>query len=78
MVVGIAEFNLEGICLHEGMLVQSFTYPESKKAGLDLSLAPAILDFYISYIAPYEFEKAGQCSVYNTRFGGMENAGCIL
>ena len=78
MVVGIAEFNLEVSGALEGILVQSFTYPESKKeAGLDLSLAPAILDFYISYIAPYEFEKLDNVQS-TTRFGGMENAGCIF
>ena len=78
MVVGIAEFNLEVSGTVEGMLVQSFTYPENKKeAGKDLSLAPAILDFYISYIAPYEFEKLDNVQS-TTRFGGMENAGCIF
>lgn len=78
MVVGIAEFNIEVSGALEGTLVQSFTYPESKKeAGLDLSLAPAILDFYISYIAPYEFEKLDNVQS-TTRFGGMENAGCIF
>ena len=78
MVVGIAEFNMEVSGAVQGTLVQSFTYPESKKeASRDLSLAPVILDFFITYIAPYEFEKLDNVQS-TTRFGGMENAGCIF
>lgn len=78
MVVGIAEFSEEVSGNVEGIVIQSFTYPENEKeAGKDLSLAPSILDFYISYIAPYEFEKLDNVQS-TTRFGGMENAGCIF
>lgn len=78
MVVGIAEFSSEVSGIVDGIVVQSLTYPENKKeAGKDLSLAPSILDFYISYIAPYEFKKLDNVQS-TTRFGGMENAGCIF
>ena len=78
MVVGIAQFSMDVAGIADGTLVQSFTYPENKQeAGEDLSLAPDILDFYTAYIAPYEFEKLDNVQS-TTRFGGMENAGCIF
>ena len=78
MVVGIAKMELEISGSVEGLLIQSFVYPESRKeAFYDLRVAPKILNFYIDYIAPYEFEKLDNVQS-TTRFGGMENAGCIF
>ena len=58
MVVGIAALNMDVSGAVEGKLVQSFTYPESTMdARKDLSIAPAILEYYSEYIGPYEFEK---------------------
>jgi aminopeptidase N len=78
MVVGIAALNIDVSGAVEGKLVQSFTYPESTMdARKDLSIAPAILEYYSEYIGPYEFEKLDNVQS-TTRFGGMENAGCIF
>ena len=78
MVVGIAELNQSVSGTINGTTVKSFTYPESEKeANKDLSMAPSILDFFSKYIGPYAFEKLDNVQS-TTRFGGMENAGCIF
>ena len=78
MVVGIAEMYSEEAGVINGTTVNSYVYPNNnKKAAYDLALAPSILAFYIDYIAPYEFEKLDNVQS-TTRFGGMENAGCIF
>lgn len=76
-VIGVAELisaNLPGKDYH----VVNYVYPQSGDAGLkDMECAENILTFYEKYIGAYPFEK-----LYNvqstTRFGGMENAGCIF
>jgi len=35
------------------------------------------LQFFVDYIAPYEYERLTNVQS-TTRFGGMENAGCIF
>ena len=78
MVIGIAEMAQTEVGSISGTKVNSWVYPTNKKdAFYDLSLAPSILQFYINYIAPYEFEKLDNVQS-TTRFGGMENAGCIF
>ncbi len=78
MVVGIAELNQSLSGTINGTSVKSFTYPESEtEANKDLNMAPSILDFFSEYIAPYAFEKLDNVQS-TTRFGGMENAGCIF
>lgn len=78
MVVGIAEMCMEEADVINGTTVRSYVYPQNKrKAFYDLALAPSILEFYIDYIGPYEFEKLDNVQS-TTRFGGMENAGCIF
>ena len=78
MVVGVAEMCSEETGIINGKTVSSYVYPKNKKkAFYDLALAPSILQFYIDYIGPYEFEKLDNVQS-TTRFGGMENAGCIF
>jgi len=78
MVVGIADLNTEEATLVKGVPVASWVYPQHhKKTFYDLALAPSILEFYIDYIAPYEYPKLDNVQS-TTRFGGMENAGCIF
>ncbi len=78
MVVGIAEMTMKDLGFVDGIPVSSAVYPEnSSKSLYDLDLAPEILKFYIDYLGAYEFEKL--CNVQSTtRYGGMENAGCIF
>jgi aminopeptidase N len=53
-------------------------YPENEQGGFyDFDLAPSILEFFVDYIAPYPFSTLANVQS-TTRFGGMENAGCIF
>ena len=53
-------------------------YPENEQGGFyDFDLAPSILEFFVEYIAPYPFSTLANVQS-TTRFGGMENAGCIF
>ena len=78
MVIGVADLLFEEMEVVEGIPIRSCVYPKNHKdAFFDLSLAPSILKFFINYIAPYEFDKLDNVQS-TTRFGGMENAGCIF
>ena len=58
--------------------ISSWVYPQnSDKSFYDLELAKDIFNYYVSWIAPYEYEKLANVQS-TTRFGGMENAGCIF
>ena len=75
MVVGIADFSVKW---NEEHYVSSWVYPENEKGGFyDFDLAPSILEFFVEYIAPYPFSTLANVQS-TTRFGGMENAGCIF
>jgi aminopeptidase N len=51
---------------------------KNKKEGFyDFQLAPKIVSFFQAYIGKYPFEKLANVQS-TTRFGGMENAGCIF
>ncbi|MBU3658504.1 MAG: M1 family metallopeptidase [Flavobacteriales bacterium] len=78
MVVGIANLSEKQSGTVAGILVFSAVYPENEKGAFyDFDLAPSILQFFVDYIAPYEYEKLTNVQS-TTRFGGMENAGCIF
>jgi len=75
IVVGIADFETTW---SEKNTVSSWVYPENKALGFyDFNLAPSILHFFEEYIGPYEFSTLANVQS-TTRFGGMENAGCIF
>jgi len=75
IVLGIADFETTW---PEKNTISSWVYPENKQAGFyDFDLAPSILHFFEDYIAPYEFSTLANVQS-TTRFGGMENAGCIF
>lgn len=77
-VVGIANLQWKEVATVNDVPVISAVYPQnSSKALYDLDLAPEILTYFDSLIAPYEFEKLINVQS-TTRFGGMENAGCIF
>lgn len=78
MVVGIANLSEKQSGTVTGIPVFSAVYPENEKGAFyDFDLAPSILQFFVDYIAPYEYEKLTNVQS-TTRFGGMENAGCIF
>ena len=78
MVFGLADFETDTLSHPSNMEHINFMFPEDKTKGTkDMSIASEPLHFFESHIAPYPFEK-----LYNvqstTRYGGMENAGCIF
>jgi len=78
MVVGIAEMKIKEQRNKDDVTLYSCVYPENEKEGFyDFDLAPGILAFYSAYFSPYEYEKLANVQS-TTRFGGMENAGCIF
>ena len=78
MVVGIAEMKIKEQRNKDDVTLYSYVYPENEKEGFyDFDLAPGILAFYSAYFSPYEYEKLANVQS-TTRFGGMENAGCIF
>ncbi len=78
MVVGIANLSEKQSGTVTGIPVFSAVYPENQKGAFyDFDMAPSILQFFVDYIAPYEYEKLTNVQS-TTRFGGMENAGCIF
>lgn len=79
MVVGIANFEIQSVPNSDSSIeISSWVYPQnSDKSFYDLELAKDIFNYYVSWIAPYEYEKLANVQS-TTRFGGMENAGCIF
>lgn len=76
-VIGIAKLDSQELTDLD-IPVTNFVYPQNAKEGFaDMKCASDCIRFFEEYIAPYPFEK-----LYNvqstTRFGGMENAGCIF
>lgn len=77
MVIGLAKLKFQNIEFPD-LKVISAVYPEDEAKGFhDMQSAKYPLEFFIEQIGPYPFEE-----LYNvqstTRFGGMENAGCIF
>jgi len=78
MVFGLAAFSTDTLSHPENMEHINFVFSQNDISGFkDMSAAADPLQFFETYIAPYPFEK-----LYNvqstTRYGGMENAGCIF
>ncbi len=79
MVIGVANFDSKKVANPLSPIeISSWVYPQnSEKSFYDLELAKDIFNYYISWIGPYEYEKLANVQS-TTRFGGMENAGCIF
>lgn len=78
MVIGLANLVRDDLQPVNEIPVSSFVYPQNQKAGFkDMSMAVEPMGFFSEYVGAYPYEK-----LYNvqstTRFGGMENAGCIF
>lgn len=78
MVFGAAQFAVQ----HSGSVgntdVSAWVFPENKDEGFhDYELAVSVLDYYTKLIAPYPYQKLANVQS-KTRYGGMENAGCIF
>ncbi len=78
MVFGAAAFATQLSGEVHGIPLMSWVYPENRQAGFnDYAPAQDPLDFFINHIGPYPFRKLANVQS-KTRFGGMENAGCIF
>ena len=78
MVFGLAQFETDTLQHPRNLQHVNFVFPQNDIAGFtDMAVALDPLAFFESHIAPYPYEK-----LYNvqstTRYGGMENAGCIF
>ncbi|MBN2238104.1 MAG: hypothetical protein JW729_11125, partial [Bacteroidales bacterium] len=79
MVIGVAQFAKQNLINEEtSTAVSSWVYPQNKEAGfLDYKIALKPLAFYSKQIAPFPYEKLANVQS-STKYGGMENAGCIF
>lgn len=78
MVFGVAEFAMQNIENYKGTQISTWVYPQNKEEGfLDYKVAIKPMEFFSSHIAPFPFAKLANVQA-KTKFGGMENAGCIF
>lgn len=77
MVIGLAPLKFEQMDFPD-LTVISAVYPEDEEKGFhDMKGAYYPLEFFIENIGPYPYEELFNVQS-TTRFGGMENAGCIF
>lgn len=77
MVVGIADFSIDTL-KNTKTPTYSYVYPQNEAEGFeDMKDATKILQFLESKIAPYPYAQLANVQS-TTRYGGMENAGCIF
>jgi aminopeptidase N len=78
MVIGLADLVKDELQPVNQIPVTSYVYPQNQKAGFkDMAMATEPLQFFSDYVAAYPYEKLFNVQS-TTRFGGMENAGCIF
>ncbi|WP_188653676.1 M1 family metallopeptidase [Yeosuana aromativorans] len=78
MVIGVARFATEYLKEVNNIPISSWVYPQDRDNGFkDYAAAVPILEFMISHVGPYPFEKLANVQS-KTRYGGMENAGNIF
>jgi len=78
MVFGAANFAIDNLGKISGIPVSTWVYKQNAKAGFyDFSVAPKVLAFFDSLIAPFPYEKLANVQS-KTLYGGMENAGNIF
>lgn len=78
MVFGAAKFAVQRCDSLGTIPVTSWVYPQEKKNGFyDYAMAVDILEWFENKIAPYPYNQLANVQS-KTRYGGMENAGCIF
>lgn len=78
MVFGAAEFAIQRSGEANNIPVYAWVYPQEQENGFyDYALAVEILDWFENKIAPYPYQQLSNVQS-KTRYGGMENAGCIF
>jgi aminopeptidase N len=78
MVIGVARFAVLNNEKFNEIPVSSWVFPQNRENGfLDYSVGDKPLKYFTKMIGPYSYEKLAHVQS-NTRYGGMENAGCIF
>ena len=79
MVIGVAKFATKTFDdSPKDIPISAWVYPQDSTKGFyDYALAPEIVKFFSSYIAPYPYKKLANVQS-KTIFGGMENASAIF
>jgi aminopeptidase N len=78
MVIGVARFAELNNGSYNGTPVSTWVFPQNREAGFyDYAVGIRPLEFYSMLVGPYPFEKLANVQS-KTRYGGMENAGCIF
>jgi len=77
-VVGVADFISKEIAVVQDIPIYATVYAkDSIQALASFEVAPAILAFFEALVGPYPFKELNNVQS-TTRYGGMENAGCIF
>lgn len=78
MVIGVAQFAVQNNLDYKGIPVSSWVFPQNRKNGFnDYAFGSKSLQFFSEIIGSYSYEKLAHIQS-KTRYGGMENAGCIF
>lgn len=78
MVIGVARFAVRDNENNSGIPVSSWVFPQNSEEGFrDYAVGNNALNYFTEIIGPYSYEKLAHVQS-NTRYGGMENAGCIF
>jgi aminopeptidase N len=78
-VLGAAEFAVQLVDQFDGKSIQTWVYRQDRDMGFYDFAVPtrAALEFYSSYVGPFEFEKLANIQSNSVK-GGMEAASAIL
>ncbi len=78
MVIGAAPFAVQYVGKVQNIPVTSWVFLKDRTNGFyDYAQATYVLNYFIEKIGPYPYDKLANVQS-KTRYGGMENAGCIF
>jgi len=78
MVIGVAYFEIGNKEKYNNIPVSSWVFPQNKEQGLkNYRFGAKALEYFSELIGPYSYENLAHVQS-KTRYGGMENAGCIF
>ena len=78
-VIGVAAFVSKEITVLNGIPISASVYPQDSVKALAtfFEVAPKVTDFYIQLLGAYAYPVLNNVQS-TTKYGGMENAGCIF
>lgn len=78
MVIGAAQFAVDNTGNYEKIPVSSWVFEKDKETGFqNYQFGAKALKYFSELIGPYPYSKLAHVQS-KTRYGGMENAGCIF